>query len=276
MHKVMIIGGSDSSGGAGIQADLKTVTALGVYGTTVIAALTAQNTLGVQSIQSVPPAFVGEQIDSIMNDVGAEAVKTGMLLNDEIAIVVSKKMREYQLDNVVVDPVLYAKDGSALLAGNDALKTLISELLPLAVIVTPNIPEAEVLSGVSIRQPADVKKAAIAIYELGAKTVLIKGGHAPGDWPSHKKGVVEDLFYDGSNFRELVSPRADVGSVHGGGCTLASAIAAGLARGKTVEEAVLFAKEFLSESMRCSIKVGRGHNVLDPYDSVRRHSRRSW
>lgn len=273
MHKVMIIGGSDSGGGAGIQADLKTVTALGVYGTTVITALTAQNTQGVQSIQSIPPAFVGEQIDSIMNDMGTDAVKTGMLLSDEIVSVVLNKIKEYRLDNVAVDPVLYAKDGRALLAGEAAVKTLISELLPLAVIVTPNIPEAEIISGVSIERPADVKKAAKVIHGLGTKNVLVKGGHAPEDWPSSKKGVIEDLFYDGNNFRELVSPRIDMGSVHGSGCTLASAVAARLARGKTVEEAVLFAKEFLSESMTCSIKVGRGHNVLDPYGSVKRHSR---
>ncbi|MFQ5956999.1 MAG: bifunctional hydroxymethylpyrimidine kinase/phosphomethylpyrimidine kinase [Candidatus Brocadiales bacterium] len=272
MNKVMIIGGSDSGGGAGIQADLKTVTALGAFGTTVIAALTAQNTMGVQSVHAVPPGFVGEQIDSIMNDIGTDAVKTGMLLNEETVVVVAEHIKKYGLDNVVVDPVLYAKDGSALLGGDTAIKTLTSEIWPLALIVTPNIPEAEVLSGISIKQPAHVEEAARELHELGARNVLIKGGHAPEDWPSRGKGVVEDLFYNGKDFRQLVSPRVDVGSVHGSGCTLASAIAAGLAYRKSVEEAVLFAKEFLNEALRCSIKVGQGCNLLDPFRSVRKYS----
>ncbi len=267
MNKVMIIGGSDSGGGAGIQADLKTVTALGVYGTTVITAITAQNTLGVQSVHAIPHSSVSEQIDSIMSDMGTDAVKTGMLLNDEIVGAVSRKIKEYQLDSVVVDPVLCAKDGSALLAGDAAVKRLVSELRPLAAIVTPNIHEAEVLSGVSINRPEHVKEAAKSLRGMGAKNVLIKGGHAPEDWPSVKKGVVEDLFYDGNNFRQLVSPKVDTGNaggVHGSGCTLASAIAAGLARGKGVEGAILFAKEFLNDIMANNFRIGRVNNVLDP------------
>ncbi|MEE9584369.1 MAG: bifunctional hydroxymethylpyrimidine kinase/phosphomethylpyrimidine kinase [Candidatus Brocadiales bacterium] len=276
MNKVMVIGGSDSGGGAGIQADLKTVTALGAFGTTVITAITVQNTLGVQSVHAVPPDVVGDQLDSIMNDIGTDAVKTGMLLNEAIVAVVSEKIREYGIDNVVVDPVLHAKDGSALLEGNAAVKKLISELLPLALIVTPNIPEAEILCGISIKQPAHLEEAARVIHGLGAKNVFVKGGHAPEDWPSSKKGVIEDLFYDGKDFRRFVSPKVDTGdagSVHGSGCTLASAIATGLALGKDIEEAALSAKEFLNDVIRRSIKVGRGYNVLDPSGSVGKHGR---
>ncbi|MEE9558169.1 MAG: bifunctional hydroxymethylpyrimidine kinase/phosphomethylpyrimidine kinase [Candidatus Brocadiales bacterium] len=270
MKKVLIIGGSDSGGGAGIQADLKTVTALGVYGTTVITAITSQNTQGVQSVHAVPAASVGEQIDSVMSDIGADAVKTGMLLNYEIAEVVAGKIRDYGLMNLVVDPVLRAKDGSALLAGDAAIKMLVAGVLTQALLVTPNIPEAETLSGLLIKQPSDMQEAAKYIHELGAKNVLIKGGHAPADWPSQQKGVVEDVFYDGQRFRGLVSPRVDVGAggIHGSGCTLASAIAAGLAHGKTVEEAVLFGKEFLSGAMTRTVRVGRGHCVLDPSGSL--------
>ncbi len=274
MKKVLIIGGSDSGAGAGIQADLKTVTALGVYGTTVITAITSQNTQGVQSVHAVPAASVGEQIDSVMSDIGADAVKTGMLLNYEITEVVAGKIRDYGLMNLVVDPVLRAKDGSALLAGDAAIKMLVAGVLTQALLVTPNIPEAETLSGLSIRRPADIEEAARYIHGLGAKNVLIKGGHAPADWPSQQKGVVEDVFYDGQRFRWLVSPRVDVGvgagagGIHGSGCTLASAIAAGLAHGKTVEEAVLFGKEFLSGAMTRTVRVGRGHCVLDPSGSL--------
>ncbi|MHC4196788.1 MAG: bifunctional hydroxymethylpyrimidine kinase/phosphomethylpyrimidine kinase [Planctomycetota bacterium] len=269
MKKVLIIGGSDSGGGAGIQTDLKTVTALGVYGTTVITAITSQNTQGVQSVQAVPAASVGEQIDSVMSDIGADAVKTGMLLNYEIAEVVAGKIRDYKLMNLVVDPVLRAKDGSALLAGDAAVNMLVAGLLTQALLVTPNIPEAEVLSGLSIMRPTDIEEAARYIHGLGAKNVLIKGGHAPADWPSRQKGVVEDVFYDGQRFRQLVSPRVDVGAgIHGSGCTLASAIAAGLAHGKTVEEAVLFGKEFMSGAMTRTVRVGRGHCVLDHSGSL--------
>lgn len=271
MKKVLIIGGSDSGGGAGIQADLKTVTALGVYGTTVITAITSQNTQGVQSVHPVPAASVGEQIDSVMSDIGADAVKTGMLLNYEITEVVAGKIRDYRLMNLVVDPVLRAKDGSALLVGDAAIKMLVAGVLTQALLVTPNIPEAEVLSGLSIRRPADIEEAARYIHGLGAKNVLIKGGHAPADWPSQQKGMVEDVFYDGQRFRGLASPRVDVGvGVHGSGCTLASAIAAGLAHGKTVEEAVLFGKEFLSGAMMRTVRVGRGHCVLDPSGSLKK------
>ncbi|MEE9200249.1 MAG: bifunctional hydroxymethylpyrimidine kinase/phosphomethylpyrimidine kinase [Candidatus Brocadiales bacterium] len=266
MNTVMLIGGSDSCAGAGVQADLKTVTALGVYGTTVITAVTAQNTQGVQSVHAVPAGFVGTQIDSVMNDIGADAVKTGMLLNDEIVAAVTRKIRAYKkLGNVVVDPVLRAKDGSALLAGDTAVKVLTAELLPLALVVTPNIPEAETLSGVSINQPEHLREAAVVLHGSGAKNVLIKGGHAPEDWPSAKKGVVVDLFYDGNKFRELVSQKVSgTKGFHGSGCTLASAIAAALARGKGVEESILFAEEFLSGIMEQSLKLGKGYDLLDP------------
>ena len=270
MKRVLIIGGSDSGGGAGIQADLKTVTVLGAYGTTVITALTAQNSLGVQGVHPVPTAFVAQEIDSVMQDIGTDALKTGMLLNEEIVKTVSEKIREYKIDRVVVDPVLASKGGFPLL-NKEAVGALVSHLLPLALLVTPNIPEAETLTGVALKKPSNLEEAARVFLKRGARNVLIKGGHAPVDWHPKERGIVEDLFYDGKTFRHLPALRIPTKNTHGSGCTLASAIATGLAQGRGLLEATLMAKEFLQEAIKCSFKTGSGIGTLGHLRALPRH-----
>jgi len=256
----LTIAGSDSSGGAGIQADLKTFAALGVYGTSVITSVTAQNTLGVHGIHELPPDFVGLQIDSVVKDIGVDAVKTGMLANADIVAVVAAKVREYALPNLVVDPLILAKGGERLLR-EDALHTLVNLLIPLAEVVTPNIYEAEVLSGFHIEDLGDLKKAAEAIYKLGARYVVIKGGHFRGE-----KSV--DFLFDGENFAEFSSTRIEKGNAHGLGCTFASAIAAELAKGRNVADAVKSAKEYITSLLNYPLRIGRGYNLLDHLHST--------
>jgi len=213
--RVLTIAGSDSGGGAGIQADLKTISALGAFGMSVITALTAQNTLGVQGVFEIPPDFVEKQFDSVLSDIGADAAKTGMLANSAILKAVAKKIREYHIEKLVVDPVMYAKGGAPLLA-HEAGETLIKELLPLALVATPNIPEAEALADMTIRTVKDMKQAAKKIVSLGTRNVLIKGGHL--------EGPATDVLYDGRNFHSFSSERIDTRDTHGTGCTYASAI----------------------------------------------------
>jgi hydroxymethylpyrimidine/phosphomethylpyrimidine kinase len=231
--RVLTIAGSDSSGGAGIQADLKAITVLGGFGMSVVTALTAQNTLGVQEIHEVPPAFVAAQFDAVATDIGIDAAKTGMLANSEIIRLVAGKIREYGIKRLVVDPVMAAKGGTALIR-EEAKRTLIAELIPLALVLTPNIPEAEVLSGMRIETLADMREAARIIRDLGAGHVIVKGGHLDGD--------AVDLLYDGGQFQEFVSPRIVTADTHGTGCTYSAAIATGLAFGRDVAEAVAQAK----------------------------------
>lgn len=258
MKRVLLIGGSDTCAGAGIQADLKAVTALGVYGTTIITALTAQNTQGVQDIYPVPPAFVARQIDSIMQDIGTDALKTGMLLNKDIVKVVADKIKEYKIDKVVIDPVILAKGGYPLL-NEEALEVLRSELFPLASLVTPNIPEAERLTGISIRGIPDRWEAVRRLHAVGAKNVLIKGGHA------HFTGEeVEDVFYDGRELTTFSARRIPGVDVHGSGCVLASSISAGLAKGYSLLESIRTAREFLLKAMHRPLRIGKGHEVIDP------------
>ncbi len=251
---VMTIAGSDSGGGAGIQADLKTFAALGVYGTSAITAITAQNTLGVTAVHEVPPEVVAAQIDAIVTDIGADAVKTGMLASAPIIEVVAAKVREHRLANLVVDPVMVAKSGDRLLRP-DAVAVLRERLLPLATVVTPNLPEAEILVGRSLRDEDDVRRAAREIVSLGPRTVVVKGGHAGGD-------LAVDILFDGVSFREYAAPRIDTTSTHGTGCTFASAIAAGLARGLTVEEAVAQAKDYVTAALRSAQPIGGGHGPV--------------
>ncbi len=255
MKIALTIAGSDSGGGAGIQADLKTFLALGVYGMSVLTSITAQNTLGVQGIHDLPPDFVGLQIDSVMQDIGADAVKIGMLSNAQIIKTVSKKIKKYQVKNLVIDPVMVAKGGDCLLRV-DAVKELKQDLIPLAMIVTPNLGEAEVLSELRIQNIEDMKKAARKIYKLGAKNVLIKGGHLLSN-----KAI--DLLYNGENFREFKAERINTKNTHGTGCTLSSAIAAGLAQGKKVEEAVNTAKKYITLAIQNSLDIGHGHGPLN-------------
>ena len=255
----MTIAGSDSGGGAGIQADLKTFAALGVYGTSVLTAITAQNTLAVTAVHEIPPNIVAAQIDAVVTDIGADAVKTGMLASAPIIEVVAAKLREYQLPNVVVDPVMAAKSGDRLLR-EEAVTVLRDLLLPLATVVTPNLPEAEILVGRPLPDGDAVRRAAREIVALGPKAVVMKGGHAAGD-------VVVDILFDGASFREYAAPRIDTSSTHGTGCTFASAIAAGLALGLSVEEAVAQAKEYVTAALRNAMPIGGGHGPVHHFYS---------
>ena len=265
MKRILTIAGSDSGGGAGIQADLKAITLLGGYGMSVITALTAQNTVGVQGIHEIPSRFVERQIDSVLSDIGADAIKTGMLVNQEIIEVVSRKIREYRVKKVVVDPVMVSKSGVSLLQ-MDAQEALIQKLIPLAWVVTPNIPEASVLTGFKINSLEGMKRAARRIYELGAKHVVVKGGHL--------KGMAIDLLYDGKTFDEIGGPRIESKNAHGTGCTFASAIATFLAGGDTVHEAVRKAKTFITMAIQSGLSLGKGTGPTNPSAYVLRETER--
>jgi hydroxymethylpyrimidine/phosphomethylpyrimidine kinase len=255
MKRILTIAGSDSGGGAGIQADLKVITVLGGYGMSAITALTAQNTLGVQAIHEVPPSFVEAQIDSVLSDIGADAIKTGMLATKEIVVVVAKKIKQYGVKKIVVDPVMVAKGGDSLLR-RDAQQALIEHLIPLSIVITPNLLEASVLSGFSVDSIPEMKKAARRIYEMGASHVVVKGGHL--------SGMAIDLFYDGREYTEIAGPRIDSKDTHGTGCTFASAIATFLAAGDSVPDAVKKAKRFITVAIQSSIHLGKGTGPTNP------------
>ena len=249
----LTIAGSDSGGGAGIQADLKTFAALGVYGASVITAVTAQNTLRVTGVHEIPTDLICAQIDAVLSDIGADAVKTGMLSSTAIIEAVADKLAARASGPLVVDPVMVAKSGDRLLR-EDAVDALRTRLLPLATVVTPNIPEAEALTGRAIGSVDDARAAARDIVGMGAKAVVVKGGHLDGP--------PKDLLYDGVRFREYAGARIETTSTHGTGCTFASAIAVGLAKGLSLEEAVGQAKAFVTEAMRRAFAVGQGHGPL--------------
>ena len=251
--KAMTIAGSDSGGGAGIQADLKTFSALGVYGSSTLTAITAQNTVGVTMVHEIPIDIIVAQIDAVLSDIGADAVKTGMLASSAIVETVAEEMERHQVSRLVVDPVMVAKSGDRLLR-EDAVEALRTRLIPLAAVVTPNIPEAEALTGLRIETDEDVRRAAEAIIQLGARAVVVKGGH--------REGPATDLFFDGARFQEFSAPRIDTVNTHGTGCTFASAVAAGLAKGLEVVESVELAKDYVTEAIRRSFPVGRGHGPL--------------
>jgi len=255
MRSVLIIAGSDSSAGAGVQADLKTCAALGAYGTTAITALTAQNTMGVTAIHEVPAEFVAAQIDAVVGDIRPDAVKTGMLASAAIIEVVAAKIKEHALAFVVVDPVMVARSGDRLLREN-AVSALKELLLPLADVVTPNTPEAEDLTGHPVRTDEEVRAAAREIQSLGARNVVIKGGHRGGN-------AAIDVLFDGRAFQEFAAPRIQTRSTHGTGCTFASAIAAFLARRESVPEAVQHAKDYLTEALRRAEPIGHGHGPVN-------------
>jgi hydroxymethylpyrimidine/phosphomethylpyrimidine kinase len=265
MKRILTIAGSDSGGGAGIQADLKAITLLGGYGMSVITALTAQNTIGVQAIHEVPARFVEIQIDSVLSDIGVDAIKTGMLVNQEVIEVVSRKIKEYRVKKVVVDPVMLSKSGASLLQ-MDAQEALIKKLVPLAWVVTPNIPEASVLTGFKINSIEGMKRAARRIYELGAKHVVVKGGHL--------KGTAIDILYDGGKYEEIRGPRFETKNTHGTGCTFASAIATLLARGDAVYEAVKQAKTFITMAIQSGLSLGKGTGPTNPSAYVLREMER--
>jgi hydroxymethylpyrimidine/phosphomethylpyrimidine kinase len=249
----LTIAGSDSGGGAGIQADLKTFSALGVYGASAITAITAQNTQRVTDVLDLPPGLVAAQIDAVVSDIGADAVKTGMLANAAIVEVVAAKAREHELQPLVVDPVMVAKSGDRLLA-EDAVDALRRELLPLATVLTPNLPEAEVLLGRPLSSWDDIREGARELVAMGAGAVVMKGGH--------REGPATDLLYDGREFRELTAPRVETSSTHGTGCTFASAIAAGLARENDLRTSVAMAKAYVTKALQQAYSLGRGHGPV--------------
>ncbi len=250
----LTIAGSDSGGGAGIQADLKTFQALGVYGASVITAVTAQNTLGVRAVHEIPTDVIAPQIDAVAEDLGVDGAKTGMLSSAAIVATVGDRVRRWGLQRVlVVDPVMVAKSGDRLLR-EDAVQALIHELLPLAEVLTPNLPEAEVLVGRTIGTEAEVRRAARDILELGPRAVIIKGGHRSGD--------AVDLLFDGNRFHAFSARRVETRNTHGTGCTFSAAIAAGLARGLDVVEAVGAAKAYLTAAIERAVPLGHGHGPV--------------
>lgn len=254
MHKSLTIAGSDSSGGAGIQADLKTMTVLGVYGMSAITALTAQNTTGVQSIFEVTPKFLEEELDSIFTDIFPDSVKIGMVSNADLIRMISKKLREYNAKNIVVDPVMVSTSGSKLIA-DGAKDTLLSELFKVADIITPNIPEAEALTGQSIKSKDDMVEAAKKIGEFFDGYILLKGGHSTDD--------ADDLLYKNSEKIWIKGEHIENPNTHGTGCTLSSAIASYLAMGHDVPESVHLAKEFITGAISAKLDLGKGRGPLN-------------
>ena len=258
IKKVLTIAGSDSGGGAGIQADLKTFSARGVYGMSALTALTAQNTLGVQGVVEINAEFVGQQIDSVMIDIGAEVWKTGMLSNSEIIDVVANRTARYDMKYLVLDPVMVAKSGDPLLR-KEARESLIAKLVSHAYVITPNHYEAQALTGMEIRSLKDAQVAAIEIHKMGAKNVVVKGGSLPNTDNS------VDVLYDGQKSTNFITPRIKTPNTHGTGCTFASAIAAEVAKGSNIIEAVYIAKAYLTAALRAgaNLEIGKGHGPVN-------------
>jgi hydroxymethylpyrimidine kinase / phosphomethylpyrimidine kinase / thiamine-phosphate diphosphorylase len=256
MKRILTIAGSDTGGGAGIQADLKTIATLGGHGMSVITALTAQNSLGVQSVYPIPLPFIEAQIDAVLADMGADAAKTGMLYDGAVAKVVAEKMNHYGVDNLVVDPLLAATDGTPLL-NEEGRVALLKELLPLATLVTPNLPEAAELAGMEVRTMNEMKEAAKRIHEYGAKAVFITGGHREGD--------PVDILFDGSGLTEFQSERIAGPDVHGTGCVLSAAIATELAKGASLLEAVQRGREMTITSIKAALTIGTGRRFTHPH-----------
>jgi hydroxymethylpyrimidine/phosphomethylpyrimidine kinase len=257
--KALTIAGSDSGGGAGIQADLKTFAAFGVYGGSVITAITAQNTLQVTGVESVSPEMVCKQLEAVLSDIRPDVVKTGMLANAAIIRAVASSLSAARRIPMVVDPVMLSKSGDALLT-QDAAVTLRELLFPLADLITPNIPEAEVLTGKTLCRDEDFQEAARQLHGMGARAVLLKGGHRPRLHAESDSGADEtiDLFYDGREFHSIRGPWVNTPHTHGTGCTLASAIAAGLALGLDLHPAILQARKYLTKALETGFVVGQG------------------
>jgi hydroxymethylpyrimidine/phosphomethylpyrimidine kinase len=254
MKKALTIAGSDSGGGAGIQADLKTFQAHGVYGASAITAVTAQNTFGVHAVTLLEPALVGAQIAAVLSDIGADAVKTGMLGSSAIIAAVAEQLRRFAVPRLVVDPVMVAKGGAALLRP-DALDSLCAQLIPQALLLTPNLPEAAVLLGRAITTEDEMRQAVVDLHALGPQYVLLKGGHLDGD--------PLDLLFDGRTISKLRADRIPTSHTHGTGCTYAAAITALLARDWSVEAAVRSAHTYLQGAIRHATPVGRGAGPVD-------------
>lgn len=250
--KALTIAGSDSGGGAGIQADLKTFSAFGVHGMTVLTAVTAQNTLGVQAAKQLPPDLAEAQLRSVVSDIGVDALKTGMLSSESMVHRISDLLEELGLPNLVVDPVMIAKGGYPLLDEN-AQKVLRDRLLPLATVVTPNLPEATALVGRPVRTIRDMREAAQELASYGPSWVVLKGGHLGSD----QEAI--DVVYNGSVFDELISNRIETKNTHGTGCTFSAAIVAGLAKGKRPDDAIRDAKGYVTRAIEHALDIGSGH-----------------
>ncbi len=255
MHipRALTIAGSDSGGGAGIQADLKTFSAFRVFGLSVITAVTAQNSVGVQGVENLPPAFVARQLHSVLEDFGADAAKCGMLSTAPIIEAVAASLAEHPIDRLVVDPVMVAKSGDRLLQP-DAQAALIARILPLALVVTPNLPEAEALTGMPVTNRAEMEEAARRIHAMGPRNVLVKGGHL--------KGEAVDLLWTGRALTAFSAPRIDSINTHGTGCTFSAAIASGLALGRPLAEAVREGKAYVTRAIQEGFQAGRGVGQL--------------
>jgi len=256
MKNLLTIAGSDCSGGAGIQADLKTFAAHGAFGMSVIVSVVAENTSRVISIQDISPKIIQDQIDAVFEDIEVDGVKIGMLSGIETMKAVAGKLREYQPPNITIDPVMIAKGGCALMQKN-ALDTLIKEIIPLAFVLTPNIPEATTITGMDISSIGDMKKAAVSIHKMGAKNVLVKGGHLCGD--------AEDILFDGDQFYSFRVKRIDTKNTHGTGCTFSSAITANLAKGMEIQQAVNAAKEYVTLAIEHALPIGKGHGPTNHF-----------
>lgn len=262
LPRVLTIAGSDSGGGAGIQADLKTFTALRVYGASVVTALTAQNTTGVQGIHIPPTQFVEKQLESVLSDIRFDAVKTGMLPTPEIIGVVANAITDYGIKTLVVDPVLVATSGDSLVE-DSGLRALKSDLFPLATLVTPNLPEAERLLGKSIVTISDIRPACRELSASGC-AILLKGGHAV----SGAEETATDVLFNGSEFHAFSAPRVETRHTHGTGCTLASAIAAELAKGKRLPSAIETSKQFVLRGIQEGLEIGKGSGPLNHMHSI--------
>ncbi|MFL2804621.1 MAG: bifunctional hydroxymethylpyrimidine kinase/phosphomethylpyrimidine kinase [Dehalococcoidia bacterium] len=257
VFKAMTIAGSDSGAGAGIQADLKTFAAHGVYGTSVLTAITAQNTLGVNEIVELPVSIIEGQFNAVMNDINTDVIKIGMLSSVEIIECVNKCLSNFPDKKLVLDPVMVAKGGDALLK-NDAINSLISLLIPRSFIVTPNAPEASSLTNIDVIDIGSAKQAALKLYEMGASNVVIKGGHLHQDNAS-------DIFFDGNDFYVFSVKRVETLNTHGTGCTFASAIASGIAKQKSLNESVKDAKDYVFNSILNNFQIGKGHGPLNHF-----------
>jgi hydroxymethylpyrimidine/phosphomethylpyrimidine kinase len=251
--KALTIAGSDSGGGAGIQADLKTFSAFRVFGMSVLTAVTAQNSVGVQGVENLPPAFVAQQLRSVLDDFGTDAAKCGMLSTAGIIDAIADVLADHRIEKLVVDPVMVAKSGDPLLQA-DARTALADRILPLALVVTPNLPEAEVLAGMRVVEPEDMEEAARRIHVMGPRYVLVKGGHLKGD--------ATDLLWNGREFTRFTAARVDSANTHGTGCTFSAAIAAGLARGQALGDAIRSAKAYVTRAIREGFKAGHGVGQL--------------
>ena len=255
MKRALTIAGSDSGGGAGIQADLKTFCAFGVYGMSSITSITAQNTKGVEAIFDLPPSLVAKQIECVASDIGVDAAKTGMLSNSSIIEVVAQEIKKFNIEKLVVDPVMVSKSG-ALLLQRDAVDTLVGELFPLSFLITPNLPEASFLVGEEIKNVSDMERACVSLKKWGPRYVLLKGGHLPGE-------EIVDILFDGERFISYPAPRVATKNTHGTGCTYSAAICALLALGYPITEAVKVAREYMSEVIAHSLNLGKGFGPVN-------------